>query len=473
MFKKKRKKPDLENRMIKPQRKALIVKEQKNAISVFFHDQLILKHSVHKPFATAECRQNVKYGRKTQCVRKRTPLTMAEIDKDKNIITFYKEPISIKTELKEKDCFLYMDIINNTNQAVKINVPRGTKEKGQKKEQKTYQKELFTTKRPNLMLNEKLMLSIETLYEWDIYRTNKEAEIELGKKATLLFIKCYDKDDGVKKYIAEKNVIMPKFDKKEGVYLTVSRKNYIKKVEKLREAHLPVQGIILDDIEIRQEIDRAISYAKKNKLEVYIKMKPYIPINRKYQEQKKELMLKDHEGRLYIQEINQKKYYAVDFSKKAAVKWQRNLIREMLDKGVKGIIAEKAVFDKEKVNITSHADFDYSEVWHIIWQKLIKEAVDEYPNRTLLIRNNGIRSVRYGVLMTDEKNWRDIDRIKKDIDKTKLLGTDTVITEIGGVLNKGEKRYKKLRKWKEIANIMPMVIFGNIPEKIIERIYAE
>ncbi len=467
-----------QEKMSPEKKSALVLANTHTRTSVFFHEKEIICHKERKAFSEVIIYEKTT-GKKKKTTQKRIPLCCERAEKTERGLEmlFSAKGHSIKLDLIEEEKQLHIKIKKAGEHPVNLHFPRGTKEDTPsflvKKKAKTKEKGLFCTRSPNVEI-EDFFYNLKTAKGWTAEINDREIIYQIkGEKAKLFIIKAGSPENNIKFYYSQDNIPETR-EIEKGIYFTTDAEKAIEKMERLSKSQLAFDGAVFSYDAAR--LDEFVSIARRAKRlekELVLKLKPYLPV-KMVGEINASYLVQDKKGKLLIEEIDGQKYYAINLALRDARRWLQNQIRNYLDFGAKGIIAECGHFDEERAALPPEERFSYGETWYILWQRLVKEVVDEYPNRFLLLRHNGAKSPKYGVLMTDEASWSDIEkeRIERDIQKYALCGMGSaVITELGGINNSGEKAFLNAEKWFLLCRNMPLIIFGRVPEKVVKKYF--
>lgn len=456
----------------------LVLAKTLSRTSVFFRDKEIICHRDKKPFIEIVICEKMA-GKREKIVQKTLPLMCEKAEKNSQGIEllFSARGHTVRIDIKEEEKQLHIKIKKESGLAAKLYFPRGTKENAvgfiDQKKLKAKENARFYTKTPNIMLGE-MFYNMKTAKGWDAEITDKDIVYEiLGEKAKIFIIKTASAEENINFYFSQDG-IPNKHVLEKGVYFTTEAEKAAEKIERLVKSRLAFDGVVFSFDAARLDEYCAISKRiKRLGKETVLKLKPYLPLQ-KGREINPEYLVRDKAGEVFVEEIGGQKYYAINLACKEARRWMQNQIRNYLDLGAKGIIAECGRIDEERALLSDEETFSYGETWYILWQRLVKEVVEEYPNRFLLLRHNGAKSPKYGALLTDEARWSDIEKdgIKKEIQRMTQCGMgEAIFTELGGLANDSEKTYKNAENWFFLCRKMPIIIFGSVPEKVVKRYY--
>lgn len=465
--------------VVSQKKSALVLVKTPSGTSVFFHGKEIICHRDKKPFAEIVISEKAS-GKKEKTVQKTLPLNCERAEKNTNGIEmlFLSKGHSVRLDIKEEEKQLHIKINKEGGLTVKLYFPRGTKEKPScfldVKCEKTKENPIFCTKTPNVATTDAFFYNLKTAKQWDAEVTDRDIVYKiLGEKAKVFVVKTESAEENINFYFSQDN-IPQKHLLEKGIYFTVDAEKAAEKVESLIKSKLNFDGVVFPFDAARLDEYTGLSRQIKRKgKEIVLKLKPYLPV-KKRAEINAAFLVQDKAGQLLEEEIDGQKYFAINLACKEARRWLQNQIRNYLDLGAKGIIAECGKIDGERALLPDEESFSYAETWYILWQRLVKEVVEEYPNRFLLLRHNGAKSPKYGALMTDEKSWSDIEKdgIKKSIQSLTLCGMgEDIFTELGGLRNDNEKSYNNAENWFFLCRKMPLIIFGRVPEKVVKRYY--
>lgn len=457
----------------------LVLAKTPSRTSVFFRDKEIICHRDKKPFAEIVICEKYS-GKKEKLIQKTLPLICEKAEKNSQGIEmlFSAKGHTVRLDIKEEEKQLHIKIKKESGLTAKLYFPRGTKENTSsffsQKKQKTKEKPIFYTKTPNFASTDGFFYNLKTAKGWEAEITDRDIVYKIfGEKAKVFVIKTESSEENINYYFSQ-DAIPQKHILEKGVYFTTDAEKAVEKIERLEKGLISFTGVVFSFDAARLDEFSALSrQIKRLGKEIVLKLKPYLPI-KKVSEINRAYLVWDKAGDLLVEEIGGQKHYAINLACKEARRWIQNQIRNYLDLGAKGIIAECGRIDEEKALLPDEENFSYVETWYILWQRLVKEVVDEYPNRFLLLRHNGAKSPKYGALLTDEARWSDIEKdgIKKEMQSLTQNGMgEDILTELGGVDNDDEKVYDNAEKWFFLCRKMPMIIFGRIPEKVIKRYY--
>lgn len=456
----------------------LVLAKTPSRTSVFFRDKEIICHRDKKPFAEIIiCEKSS--GKKEKVIQKTLPLTCEKAEKNSQGIQllFSARGHTVQLDIKEEEKQLHIKIKKESGLSVKLYFPRGTKETSvgflDQKKQKTKGKPIFYTKTPNIA-SDGFFYNLKTAKGWDAEITDKDIVYKvLGEKAKVFVIKTESAEENINFYFSQDG-IPQKHILEKGIYFTTEAEKAAEKIERLAKSQLAFDGVVFSfDAARLDEYSGLSRQIKRLGKEIVLKLKPYLPV-KKGNEINQSYLVRDKTGELFVEEIGGQKYYAINLACKEARRWLQNQIRNYLDLGAKGIIAECGRIDEERALLPDEEAFSYGETWYILWQRLVKEVAEEYPNRFLLLRHNGAKSPKYGALLTDEAHWSDIEKdgIKKEIQNLTQCGMgETIFTELGGLGNESEKAYNNAENWFFLCRKMPIIIFGSVPEKVVKRYY--
>lgn len=440
-----------------------------NKVSVFYCGKEIIRHSENNPFLEIELGEK----ETKKIIKKVLPLMNVTAERGKASIklNFYNKGYNATVEIIDNNNALKIKIKKSDNKLLIMNFPRGTKEKVShyigRKEYKSSEKQYLTTRISNFNSDEGGFFSLKTAKEWEIEITEKWKKMKVkGEKAKVYIVFGETKEESTQEHRKREGIEEKEKPKRE-IYITVKKGKAIEEIEKMEKIGLPFNGIVLKGIDRAEEGQQIGKKLKDKKLNLIIKVMPYIIQKNKGKEYDENDLVRSKSGGFYEEIIEGEKHYALNLSNKETRRKLQNKIRGLLDAGTRGLIAERGYINKNEASLPIEESFAYSEVWYILWQKLVKEVIDEYPNKILLLRNCGAKSPHYGYVMTDESKWKDIEknRIKQRLGKMRDCGMGDVITEIGGIDNDKEKKFKNFESWLELVEEMPIIIFGAFPIK--------
>lgn len=456
----------------------LVLVKKPTGISVFFHGREIICSKDKKPFAEVIICEATN-GKNEKTVQKTVPLCLQTAEKTPDGIKmlFAAKGHTVRLDIKEEEKQLHIKIKKEGNNAAKLYFPRGTKEKvsifSAQNMPKTKENSVFYTKTPNVAI-EDFMYNLKTAKAWDVEVSDRDLVYKIkGEKAKLFVIKAGDAQDNIRFYFSQDNIGSSRHLGK-GIYFNTEAERVEDKIFRLIAAGLDFDGVVfsydaarLDEFYGRSRRIRALGKS------IMLRMKPYLPV--KYVgEIMRDYLVRDKSGELLVTEIDGEKQYAVNLADKDARRWLQNQLRNYLDYGVKGIIAECGRIDEDRAALPLEEKFSYGEIWYILWQRLVREVVDEYPDRFLLLRHNGPKSPKFGMLLTDEVEWKAIEggKINDEIASLTLCGMgEDIITELGGIKESKEKKFLNAEKWFLLCRNKPLIIFGKVPEKVVKKYY--
>lgn len=479
LFRKKTKRQKEINPIEKPiekKRESLVLEHKGQKTSVFFHEKLIIKDTPQEPFIIVNVGEmEIKKG-KEQNIQKKFPLKCVTAEKIEERIDmlFYAKGTEVKVSVKEAEGKILIKVKKREYGEIILSFPRGTNENishvGCEKSGEKQKNNIFTTKISNFYSSEGFLYNLKTAKEWGMEFNKREKRIIIkGEKAKINIIYGETKEEILRKYNDDR--LKDDKPKEKEIYITVDENNYKQKIEALIKKKVEFDGIIIKQNKAEELDDKVINYCKAKRKKIILAVKPYTHIKERIVELENHVV-KDKQGKNYIQEIDGEKFYAINLARRESRRWLQNKLRKLMDKGVSGFVGEKGKIDSEKTNLPQEEKYSYGEVWYILWQKLLKEVVDEYPNKLLMLKDNGNASKRYGKVIVEKCSQ--IENSREDVEETRQkyrdCGMGDVIVEIGEQDKKAEKEEENILKWQRLIKQMPIVILTNMSEKATIRI---